>query len=268
MICKFSLQIVFFDKVSTFFNTNNVQTINVSSNCASNDAQFDIFKCMAKKLLVGRDSEHEKKHLHQEISILQALDRIIPMDKRTNSLIIDVGGGNGILAYLATQLLEVDATVVDIHVSEINIDHLCDPSKFTRIVGNIANVNFNTSKDIYFICKHLCGTNLDIVVKKINSTANVKGFVLAPCCYGKGCSTNFCNQTIIDNEEFKILAKLTDWKVSSQREKLFSIGQKSEHIINLIRIYELTKAQKFNIEMMEYIDISVTPKNILLIGGA
>jgi ubiquinone/menaquinone biosynthesis C-methylase UbiE len=205
------------------------------------------------------------------LTIISALSNIVKTKEK--SVVIDVGGGNGILAHLVSIILDIDVIVIDRRLPEINVDNIANKTKYTRIMNDISNINFDDFPydNIYIICKHLCGTNLDIVMKELVKVKKIRGFVFAPCCYQKGAYSNFIGKDVLSFDEFRLLGCITEWKnhntiKSYLPKEAYEIGKFAETIINSIRIYQFDRDKKFTVTMTEYIDAIVTPKNIMLIG--
>ena len=137
---------------------------------------------------------------------------MIKLDRRRGSVVIDVGGGNGDLSYLINNLLDIKA-IIDPRISDRNIDGISDWKIFSRISCNIEDIDLENIKyDLYVICKHLCGTNIDSTIKKILLSKNVKGFILLPCCYQRGNIEGFVESGIFDTEFFSYIRKFPAWK--------------------------------------------------------
>lgn len=124
----------------------NIQ-IPVTDHLTKDQEQYYINLCHK---YLKRDEAYENKHLLQEITIIHKLDRMICSERKPNSIIIDVGGGNGDLSYLIYNILNVKTIVIDPQIPNRNIDNITDPEKYSRIVSNIDEVNLeNINYDIY-----------------------------------------------------------------------------------------------------------------------
>jgi hypothetical protein len=246
---------------------------NISINCPKqqhldNKIKLELIEICHKYLI--RDLPYEKKHLEQEVAIIHKLIDIIDINNRKNSVVIDVGGGNGDLAYLIYNILNIQVVVVDpfINTKLIEYDYECDENKFSRIVDDIRNVDLNQfgNKDIYIVCKHLCGTNLDIALDKIINNPSIKGFCVCPCCYHRGLYNDFIGKSILCQDNFKLITSVVDWKDIQQRNTpAYDLGCTSENIINSIRMNIIKR--RMNVKYTEYVDSKITPKNTLLFGS-
>ncbi|AYV84517.1 MAG: putative methyltransferase TRM13-like [Hyperionvirus sp.] len=230
--------------------------------------------------LLPRD-KYVDKHLPQEIAIIHQLASMIPEIERKMSLVIDIGGGNGDLAYLISQILQVDVMVIDNHVPVTKIDDSpsADLSHFSRLVADVRDVSFTndekfSGKKLYLACKHLCGTSLDLVISHISSikTDNIRGFVFAPCCYHKNKPLDFLKQDLLSESDFEAIRYFCDWKTAEtflahtpDKKEQYSLGSIAQNIINSVRISLLNHT--FSTNMIEFVPCTVTPKNILLIGS-
>jgi hypothetical protein len=218
---------------------------------------------LCKKYL-PRDSNYESKHLLQEVSIISNLKKIVKTGE--NNLILDVGGGNGCLAYLCSKILDTLTIVIDRHKPARCVDNFkLDLSKYSRITIDLKDFDISkySNYNIYIIAKHLCGTSLDIVLKYIKFN-NVKGFVVAPCCYHKGDYNELYNN-YLSKDEWLLLSKISEYKSYKMLPTpYYNLGYNSEILLNNIRIDYLK--DHYNIEFLEYVDIKVTPKNQLLVG--
>lgn len=234
----------------------------------------DVQAGMIKKCreILPRDTLYEEKHLIQEIGIIHNLSKLIPIEERKSSLVIDVGGGNGDLAFLIYNLLDVQVMVIDKTCPKFKVDILADSRKFSRMVDNFRDVDLKEIKnktkcnDIYLVCKHLCGTNLDMVLDKIIKSKIINGFVFAPCCYHKGTYGDFIGKDLLSLVDFETTRSVTDWKtIQLVKTSAYNIGCIAENIINSIRLHLLT-SNGYKTVAIEHVDMSITPKNVLLIG--
>lgn len=248
-----------------------------------------------------RDDDYEAKNLNQEVNIIYYISTILPTHhtNRDDTLIIDIGGGNGYLGFFASQILNTSVLVVDYKTPLCNIDSFAltkDPEriKYQRLVKNFKDIdlnhltidNYSMKKKFIFVCKHLCGTSLDIVLKKIatSPTNCCQGFVLAPCCYHRGEYSDFVGTDKILKEDFQTIRSSADWKIDKfKKTKAYQIGTTTENIINTLRIQylkkifdddynnrlsqeQIHKREEFIIEMINYCDSDITPKNQILFG--
>jgi hypothetical protein len=226
-----------------------------------------IDKC---KRLLHRDAWYLDKHLSQEVSIITNLQKIIKYGDKQN-IILDVGGGNGCLAYLCGKILEIPAIVVDRKKPDKSVDHNTDLdfTYYRRIVTDLKDFNIGefANYNVYIIAKHLCGTGLDIVIRFIiENTSLIAGFVLAPCCYNKGTYYEPMYGNFLTNSEWDTLSKVTEYKSYKMiSTPYFKLGCDSENILNNIRMYYLEKY--YTLRYVQYTNVQLTPKNLLIIGN-
>jgi hypothetical protein len=256
------------DIILDLLNTRGVKLSIPSSLYIPDDVKDDMSKRC--KDVLPRDSLYENKHLAQELGIIYHLAKLIPTKRLKSTLVIDVGGGNGDMAFFIYNLLGVQVMVIDKACPKFKVDVVADSKKFSRIVGNFRDIDLKEIEsksgcDIYLVCKHLCGTNLDMVFNKISESKVVKGFVVAPCCYHKGSYEDFIGRDILSLVNFESMTSVTDWKDKKFKQTIaYGIGCTAETIINSIRLHFLENF--YTTKIIEHVDISITPKNVLLIG--
>jgi hypothetical protein len=109
-------------------------------------------------------------------------------------------------------------------------------------------------------------------MKDLTKITKIKGFIFAPCCYCKGSYDNFIGKDILSLDEFRLLGCITEWKNNNTNNtsylprESYNMGVLATTIIDSIRISQFNKNNKFSVEIIEYVDAKITPKNILLIG--
>lgn len=204
---------------------------------------------------------------------LEFIDDILPnvieeIKKENNSetinrpiQIIDFGSGKSYLTfavhYFLTEIKHLPVEIIGLDLKEDVIDYcnkLADKLNYTNLkffVGDISSYEQNISPDIV-ITLHACDTATDYALNyAIKKQA--KAILSVPCCQHE---INFqlekSKKTISENSPF-----LPILKYGILKEKLSSI------ITDSIRA-ELLESSGYKVQLLEFIDISHTPKNILI----
>lgn len=206
-----------------------------------------------------RSKDFELKNILQEIGlcelVLQTCDEYRDHNRRTHSdsawdagirSVVDVGGGNGYLAFqLKLQLDNVDAVVIDPFPPSHRIDNpqrVRDDSetahsrhfirRITTLAHNcdwereIGDCRVGWNHQVALVSKHLCGTSIDLCLRWLEINNQLPAvMVLSPCCYNKGKRWAYINQTFLKDvlgvttdEGWNRTTKLTDWNHASFRQ--------------------------------------------------
>jgi hypothetical protein len=206
-----------------------------------------------------RSTVFELKNILQEIGlselVLDACDEYSDHIKRSQPdggwragihTIVDVGGGNGYLAFqLKVQLGDVDAVVLDPFPPSHRIDNPqrarddseTAPMRHTirRITAMAHHIDWevdigkgvkNWNRHVALVSKHLCGTSIDLCLRWLDIHHQLPSvMVLSPCCYNKGHRWAYMNQSFLadelgvtTNEGWNRTTKLTDWNHATLRQ--------------------------------------------------
>lgn len=198
-----------------------------------------------------RSHIHEMENMPQEIGIGELVAECCaaiahggPTRRADFSLelIVDVGGGNGILAAQAGERLGCSCLVVDPFFPSHAID--CCPRVWAdtadrqrpathraQSLRRIAAFFHETDWDsdigadpdrCAFIAKHLCGTAVDTCLAWLDVQGRLpRILILVPCCFTKGVYGEYVNKPFLrrvlgveDQDGFSAMTRLTDWNSS------------------------------------------------------
>jgi len=167
--------------------------------------------------MMDRAPKYQEKFLPQELSLLTKLWALaVPAETEENppgneTAVVDIGAGNGVLAFLAALTLGGFAILIDralppevLRIEEKLPDNY--RKRILRITADVASIDFvhdlepvlqqHGIKRIVVIAKHLCGLGADLathVIRKWHDNNNVSkpteskgieivGAVIATCC--------------------------------------------------------------------------------------
>lgn len=199
---------------------------------------------------LDRTAVHELENLPQEIAISELLASNSNSNNATTTratappleCVLDVGGGNGMLAAAAAERVGCDGVVVDPYYPPHSID--CLPwlwplatertrpavprrQQLRRTVALFKDTTWDTAvgadpQRTALIAKHLCGSAIDECLRHLEAQRRLpRVMVLAPCCFNKIAYETYCcpghleaalgapHQAAAD----RVLA-LTDWNVT------------------------------------------------------
>jgi tRNA:m4X modification enzyme len=150
--------------------------------------------------------------------------------------------------------------------------------------------SIQSSDHLVAVCKHLCGSATDYTIRCLqNANIKLNGFVFAPCChhrctYNQYVGKDQLNQLklVTSEQQFNLLKHISTWAVCGFRPKLSIdnqqqqlsyederktiVGQKAKALIEFGRIQYLIDRMGFRVHLCRYIDASVSPENLLIVG--
>jgi len=157
--------------------------------------------------MVERAPKYQEKYLGQEVSLLYKVHALVSGAgaSRTNGTlaIVDIGAGNGCLAFLAALILDAVAVLIDhtLPPQELRVEEKVPEryrSRVFRITGDVADLDVD--RDVLpllqehgvgsaiVIAKHLCGVGTDLALGLIRRWCSsggcvpLLGAVIATCC--------------------------------------------------------------------------------------
>jgi hypothetical protein len=230
-----------------------------------------------------RDTDYTKKHLPQEMSIIMhIMDTINSSSADPDKIVIlDIGGGNGIIAYFLSELFGFTIIVIDQYTPKHAIDFK-KTVKFFRLEKNIEDTKIKdinsidhfdkdiTDCDVFIIGKHLCGAGTDHAIKwSIEKKLPVYGFVIATCCFHKSLYEEYVYKEYldsinIDSKDFDIISRTTQWNhYNDPRCYRKKYSKLMVEILNSGRL-EYIKKNGFKSCLIQFIDSKITIKNIMI----
>ena len=192
-------------------NERHLQAANalVLELCATSKVASPICRLIADIAAGGRDRAHEAKHLLQEAGIVALLLRMRQESDlvRRATTLVDVGGGNGLLCFVAGAIINsATCIVVDPYVPprRVELDVARDDAHFRRVVSSITSLDFrrdvlppsggggDLGHGTVILAKHLCGSAVDDLLRTCE-VQNVwpDAFILATCCHFKSHSCRY-----------------------------------------------------------------------------
>lgn len=223
--------------------------------------------------IISRPGKYEDKHLLQEAHILCKLTDLLKEQSDLKDLIVlDIGGGNGDLAYIISKVFAIQTTIIDPYLPQVRIDMDPDASSdrcnLSRIVSPIKEFVPDGDKKYFVICKHLCGSGFNDAVDwmQLNKTL-VAGLMMLPCCYHKYTYGELV-YTFIDKIDSDKLAFASQWKHEANKGKEpFDLAVRIERLLNFDRIKKLNGFLTdfdLQVQMGYLMDDTITPKNLLI----
>ena len=230
-----------------------------------------------------RTEKYEQKNILQEAHILDRIEQILLNKQNEKINIIDIGGGNGFLAYLASKLFDVASIVIDPHIPSITTETetiLSPSTKYSRIQCAISEFVPDSTIKYIVICKHLCGSGFDDAIDWISKNKfQIMNMMMLPCCYNKiekitnkkVCITyNQYKYTFIDPNDIMTLATASQWKNMQEKQKntsTYECAVQIEQILNTDRITRLNdtfKSTNIKINMGYLFSDTISPKNLMI----
>lgn len=178
--------------------------------------------------------------------------------------IVDFGCGKSYLTfaihYFLTEIKKIDCNIIGLDLKEDVISYcnkLAKDFNLKGIVFKTGNISeYSNSKQKYdpdiVITLHACDTATDFALQYAISK-NAKAILCVPCCQHE------VNQQLNKNKKENLIPK----EISS----LFKYGLIQERVASLITDSlraEFLEHSGYKVDVMEFIDINHTPKNILL----
>lgn len=197
--------------------------------------------------LPDRSLLHELENLPQEIAIGEIISTAVESLSLTACeppirCVVDVGGGNGILAAQVGEKIGCDSIVVDPRYPGHSIDCCPTPTpdtverscprqkrRFTisRRIAFFKDTQWSTDISVSphqtaLIAKHLCGSAVDECLLHLHrQNALPRILVLVPCCFNKirleaYCNPHFLRFVLGVSEQWSLdrILKITDWNKS------------------------------------------------------
>lgn len=178
--------------------------------------------------------------------------------------IVDFGCGKSYLTfaihYFLTEIKKIDCNIIGLDLKEDVISYCNKLAKDFNLKGIVFKTGdiseYSNSKQKYdpdiVITLHACDTATDFALQYAISK-NAKAILCVPCCQHE------VNQQLNKNKKENLIPK----EISS----LFKYGLIQERVASLITDSlraEFLEHSGYKVDVMEFIDINHTPKNILL----
>uniref|UniRef100_A0A914XQB4 tRNA:m(4)X modification enzyme TRM13 n=1 Tax=Panagrolaimus superbus TaxID=310955 RepID=A0A914XQB4_9BILA len=176
---------------------------------------------------------------------------------------------------------------VDIKRIRCPIEHV-DASKIPSLTS---------STSVSAVCKHFCGSATDYGINCItNAMFNnvpINGFCLAPCCHHRITISQYvghdylkaikidspqlisslrliaswatCGPPVSETAFVEAIDDGENFKFWSYEKKLI-LGRKAKALIEFGRVLYLRKVCGFDCRLLEYIDVNVSPENLMIVG--
>lgn len=191
---------------------------------------------------------------------LEFINDILPEVQSTPLRIADFGCGKSYLTfavhYFLTEIKKIDVDIIGLDLKKEVIDYcnkITDELKLKGLhfdTGNIADYSYTHNPDIV-ITLHACDTAtdyaLDYAVKH-----NCKAILSVPCCQHE------INQQL--NENYKAVAGT----VFGSLLKYGIIKERFSALLTDALRADYLEKQNYSVQLLEFIDIEHTPKNILI----
>ncbi|MCR5081377.1 MAG: SAM-dependent methyltransferase [Treponema sp.] len=173
--------------------------------------------------------------------------------------VIDFGSGKSYLTfatyYFLNDIKKIPCRITGLDLKEDVIKECSALSKKLNClnldfkIGNIEDFDEDRNPDI-IITLHACNTATDYALNYA-VTKNAKAILSVPCCQHE-INTQLEKSSAIKNSSFSLLAKY-----GLIRERFSAL------VTDALRA-ELLEQQNYNVQILEFIDMSHTPKNILI----
>lgn len=189
---------------------------------------------------------------------LEFIDDVISEIKTSPIYIADFGCGKSYLTfavhYFLTEIKHIPCKIEGLDLKQDVIDFCNDVVKKLNLqninfhIGNIADYEGNHAPDLV-ITLHACDTATDFALKYAVSK-NAKVILSVPCCQHE--INSQLNKRFLREDEFEPLLK---WGIIKERfASLVTDSLRGEWL----------EAQGYKVQMLEFIDMEHTPKNILI----
>ena len=245
--------------------------------------------CQELGSLVPRSEEHAANNLVQEVSIMchaafACSQANVPprcFDRRYRPrCVVDVGGGNGILAYLSSRFFVCDGIVVDAFVPQHRVEaNVCAAYPyFRRVVKSIENTVWQhdirySPSDTVVVAKHLCGNGIDFLLRSMEAQSVwPEVLALATCCHMKGGFADYVNPSYlrktlhIENErKWSCVANKTSWLQHERPIWMQQTGKLLETLIDMGRVMWL-RERGYACYLVKYVSEEVTPRNNMVLA--
>ena len=192
------------------------------------------------------------------------IDDVIKLNKKNFTKeeplrVIDFGSGKSYLTfatyYFLNDIKKIPCRITGLDLKEDVIKECSALSKKLNClnldfkIGNIENFDEDKNPDI-IITLHACDTATDYALNYA-FTKNAKAILSVPCCQHE-INTQLEKSSTVKNSSFSLLAKY-----GLIRERFSAL------VTDALRA-ELLEQQNYNVQILEFIDMSHTPKNILI----
>lgn len=192
------------------------------------------------------------------------IDDVIKLNKKNFTKkeplrVIDFGSGKSYLTfatyYFLNNIKKIPCRITGLDLKEDVIKECSALSKKLNClnldfkIGNIEDFDEDKNPDI-IITLHACDTATDYALNYA-VTKNAKAILSVPCCQHE-INTQLEKSSTVKNSSFSLLAKY-----GLIRERFSAL------VTDALRA-ELLEQQNYNVQILEFIDMSHTPKNILI----
>lgn len=192
------------------------------------------------------------------------IDDVIKLNKKNFTKeeplrVIDFGSGKSYLTfatyYFLNDIKKIPCRITGLDLKEDVIKECSALSKKLNClnldfkIGNIEDFDEDKNPDI-IITLHACDTATDYALNYA-VTKNAKAILSVPCCQHE-INTQLEKSSTVKNSSFSLLAKY-----GLIRERFSAL------VTDALRA-ELLEQQNYNVQILEFIDMSHTPKNILI----
>ena len=212
-----------------------------------------------------RDDKYNLKHEPQEVSLIGHINNYV----KENSIIIDMGGGNGDLSFMLSKIypnnkiILIDKILPHVYVNDASYIRItCDFNNTLSLDAELTKY-INVTNEIIIVCKHLCGSGLDLAMDYFHkSKFKPTYFLLAMCCLNKiDLSLNHFNDLTKQD-----LDKCGWFTIKNKLNPKYLEGKKIVNSIFKKRI-NIYKKNGYDINVYQYVDDSITPYCYLFIGS-
>lgn len=239
-----------------------------------------------------RGRAHEAAHLPQEAALAElaafAWRQSAPCSSSSASTpptpprcVVDVGGGNGILAFLLSQRLACDAVVVDPCVPPLRVDtaEAAGDPHFRRVVagvgaGGVLSGLRQPAAGLLLVTKHLCGAALDDLLRALERDAVwPRAMVLSSCCHHKSPGAHaYVNApylrsalSVAAQEDWDAVTRKTSWLAGRSQPWMVTVAEALECALDHGRVLWL-RERGYRCAAVEFVSPLVTPRNTALVA--
>ena len=231
-------------------------------------------------VLTSRSERHATKHLPQEIALVEHLELLCRSTSEKPfrpQCVVDIGGGNGLLAYTLSRKMFCDAVVVDRYLPKLRVDdrECASYPYFRRVQADVGGFNWladvRTSPDkTLVVCKHLCGSGIDLALRNMWSQGVApRGMLLSTCCHFKCSLPAYINQPYLrsigltDENSWNAVARKTSWLQKERDLWMQVVGEALESILDHGRVLWL-RQNGYRCSLVQWIHPTVAWRNKLL----
>lgn len=249
---------------------------------------------------IGAKETSVLRHIEQQCSLVENINRIYNIFETDNNLYIEMGAGKGNLSLTLTNILPIENKCEYLLIDRANIRHKADSQlrkdkiNFGRIRMDIKDLYLdkcpyiNDSNNIIIMSKHLCGVATDLTLTSIKNSPEVisklQCIEIALCCHHRCIwkdytGINTFKEFGFDGSAFEQLTKFSSWALldiknpdrvgneySLNIEEKISVGRKVKRLIDYGRMKFINESLGMKCELKYYCDLSTSPENCVLLA--